>query len=129
MFVLSNLKEFIYQNALVPLFEKNSMGFHISLILFMALTVKTIFDLKKDKEIIAIFNRKMIVNLLIISFWAWGTFTYASKHKDDKNAATLESATKKALVALVIAFFAKIDLILAPFWFVWVISYYLDDWV
>lgn len=129
MYIFSLIEDFLYKNVFKTIFEKNSMGFNFSVSLFMILTIKTIFDLKKHKKILAIFNRQMILNLLFISFWVWGTFTYASKHKNDKNASTLQSATKKALVALVIAFFAKIELVLAPFWFVWVISYYLDDWV
>jgi hypothetical protein len=30
---------------------------------------------------------------------------------------------------LLIAFFARIDLVIAPFWLVWLIAYYLEDWV
>ncbi len=56
-----------------------------------------------------------------------------NKHSKDKKVldtiGKLQNATKKALLALLIAFFASIDLIIAPFWLIWVIAYYLEDWV
>ena len=38
-------------------------------------------------------------------------------------------ATKKALTAFIIAIFASIDLTIAPFWIIWVLSYSFDNWV
>ena len=41
----------------------------------------------------------------------------------------LKNASKKAILALLIAFFARIDLVIAPFWLIWMMAYYLEDWV
>jgi len=38
-------------------------------------------------------------------------------------------ATKKAFIAFVIALFASLDLTIAPFWIIWVISYYFESWL
>ena len=38
-------------------------------------------------------------------------------------------STKKALLAIVIAFFASLDLIVAPFWTVWLLAYFFRDWI
>jgi hypothetical protein len=39
----------------------------------------------------------------------------------------MQMATKRALVALIVAYFARIDLVIAPFWLVWVFSYWTKE--
>lgn len=75
------------------------------------------------------------LELTLIAAWIYLIYNYASKNKDSTDKKTLENieklknASKKAILALLIAFFARIDLVIAPFWLIWVMAYYLEEWV
>jgi len=111
-------------------------GFNVTLILFLLLTIRAIIQLGKLKNIIDFFKKpKTIGQLAMIVAWIYLIYNYASKNKDSKDKKTLENveklknASKKAILALLIAFFARIDLVIAPFWLIWMMAYYLEDWV
>jgi len=111
-------------------------GFNVTLILFLLLTIRAIIQLGKLKNIIDFFKKpKTIGQLAMIVAWIYLVYNYASKNKDSKDKKTLENveklknASKKAILALLIAFFARIDLVIAPFWLIWMMAYYLEDWV
>jgi len=111
-------------------------GFNVTLILFLLLTIRAIIQLGKLKNIIDFFKKpKTIGQLAMIVAWIYLIYNYASKNKDSKDKKTLENveklknASKKAILALLIAFFARIDLVIAPFWLIWIMAYYLEDWV
>jgi|TARA_B110000014_G_scaffold245465_1_gene217444 hypothetical protein len=111
-------------------------GFNVALILFFLLTIRAIIQLGKLKNIIDFFKKpKTIGQLSLIVAWIYLIYNYASKNKDSKDKKTLENveklknASKKAILALLIAFFARIDLVIAPFWLIWIMAYYLEDWV
>ena len=108
-----------------------SYSFTISIFFFISLTLKAILDLNKTKEITNFFkNPKVIIHLIIIGFWIFLVRNYVNRQKEnDEESHKLRIASKKALIALLIAFFAKLDLAIAPFWLIWVIGYYLEDWV
>jgi putative Mn2+ efflux pump MntP len=116
--------------------QDSTAGFRIAGVLFLLLTLRAIIQLKKTKLIIDFFKEpKTIGQLILISLWCYLIYSYVTKNKHSKDKKTLENieklqnATKKALLALLIAFFASIDLVIAPFWLIWVIAYYLEDWV
>ncbi len=116
--------------------QDSKSGFHIAGILFVLLTIRAIVKLKKVGPVIKFFTEpKTIGQLLLIGVWCFLVWNYVAKNKHSKdkkvldNVGKLQNATKKALLALLIAFFASIDLIIAPFWLIWVIAYYLEDWV
>lgn len=73
--------------------------------------------------------------LFLIMVWIYLIYNYTSKNKDSNDKKTLENieklenASKKAILALLIAFFARIVLVIAPFWLIWVMAYYLEEWV
>ena len=111
-------------------------GFNIAVILFLLLTLRAIIQLGKLKEIIEFFKKpKTIGQLSLIVGWIYLIYNYSSKNKDSKdkkiseNVEKLKNASKKAILALLIAFFARIDLVIAPFWLIWMMAYYLEDWV
>ena len=111
-------------------------GFNIAVILFLLLTLRAIIQLSKLKEIIEFFKKpKTIGQLSLIVGWIYLIYNYSSKNKDSKdkkiseNVEKLKNASKKAILALLIAFFARIDLVIAPFWLIWMMAYYLEDWV
>ena len=113
--------------------QTSSSGFNIAAILFIILTMRAIFKLNKTKEVINFFNnKKTIGQLFFILFWCFLIYRFIKTHpakKDSQKVENIKSSTKKAVVALFIAFFARIDLVIAPFWLVWLISYYLEDWI
>jgi hypothetical protein len=119
------------------IFSQDSIrGFHIAGILFILLTIRAIVKLKKIGLIIKFVTEpKTIGQLILIGVWCFLVWHYVRKNKRSKdkkildNVGKLQNATKKALLALIIAFFASIDLVIAPFWLIWVIAYYLEDWV
>ena len=111
-------------------------GFNIAVILFLLLTLRAIIQLGKLKEIVEFFKKpKTIGQLSLIVAWIYLIYNYSSKNKDSKdkkileNVEKLKNASKKAILALLIAFFARIDLVIAPFWLIWMMAYYLEDWV
>jgi small-conductance mechanosensitive channel len=106
-------------------------GFHIGIVVFVLLTIWAIIMLNKTSELYKFFtNTKTIGQLCLIVVWCYLIYRFVKTHpKDKKHSAKLQEATKKAILALLIAFFARIDLVIAPFWLVWLIAYYLEDWV
>ena len=48
--------------------------------------------------------------------------------KDEKTE-RLKEATKKGIFAIAIAYFAKVDLVITPFWIVWTAVYFSHGWV
>ena len=111
--------------------QNTSTGFHISVAIFILLTIRSIISLNKTSELYKFFtNTKMIGQLCIIIVWCYLIYRFVKTHpKDEKRTKKLQEATKKAMLALLIAFFARIDLVIAPFWLIWLIAYYLEDWV
>ena len=106
-------------------------GFHIGIVMFVLLTIRAIIMLNKTSELYKFFaNTKTIGQLCLIVVWCYLIYRFVKTHpKDEKHSAKLQEATKKAILALLIAFFARIDLVIAPFWLIWLIAYYLEDWV
>jgi len=124
----------IFDNMADSIFSQtSSTGFNIATVLFIILTMRAIFKLNKTKEVVDFFyNKKTIGQLFFICFWCFLIYRFIKTHpqkKDSQKIENIKSATKKAIVALFIAFFARIDLVIAPFWLVWLIAYYLEDWV
>ena len=113
------------------LFAGSEQGFSYATILFLLLTLRAIVNLEKSSEVIKFFkNPKTIGNLILIMIWCYLVYRFSKNKKaSTKNIERVQNATKKALLALLIAFFARIELVIAPFWLIWVIAYYLEDWV
>ena len=72
-------------------------------------------------------------SLFILSI-IWSIYILVFKGKGmikDNDKKTLErhiEATKKAIVALIIAIFAYIDITIAVYWVVWIMAFYLSGW-
>ena len=111
--------------------QDTNTGFNIGIVLFVLLTIRAVVSLKKTSELYKFFvNTKTIGQLSLIVVWCYLIYRFVITHpKDKKHTTKLQEATKKAILALLIAFFARIDLVIAPFWLVWLIAYYLEDWV
>ncbi len=113
------------------LFAGSDQDFPYAAILFLLLTLRAIVAKGKSSEVIKFFkNPRTIGNLVLIMIWCYLVYRFSKNKKaSTKNVNRVQNATKKALLALVIAFFARIELVIAPFWLIWVIAYYLEDWV
>jgi|MDTG01.1.fsa_nt_gb cytochrome bd-type quinol oxidase subunit 2 len=100
-------------------------SFIVSSVVFLAVTVLIIVsDKEKVKLIMKMFqNQTFLVSLLIIVIYSFIVLT--SKNNDEKSK-NLKKATKQAILGFIIAIFAYLDMIIAPFWVIWLTSYYLD---
>lgn len=99
------------------------------------LTVVTVFFAYRKKsarqtlyELIR--NPVWTINLIIIlCFIAYIHFIELPSIKDDEKKEKVAESMKRAIVALIIAILAQLDLSLAPFWVVFTFSYYMHGWM
>jgi hypothetical protein len=82
----------------------------------------------KRNKAIKIFTRKSwLINFIsIILFIIY--IIHSTKENTKENIQT-RNALKKAIIAFIIALFTEISLTIAPFWFVFIVAYYLDNWI
>lgn len=91
--------------------------------------VVTAFMIMKDKERFGKFftllkNKQFMITLLgIITFSVW---QLNANDDDDPETDRRKRATREAILGLIIAILAYLDLKLAPFFIIWIVSYYLD---
>jgi len=71
-------------------------------------------------------NRFFMTNLLLVILFC--LYIYGLRDHDEQTE-RLKEATKKGVFAIVIAYFAKLDLVITPFWVVWSAVYFLHGWV
>lgn len=98
----------------------------IPLLGFITITALMII---KDKERFGKFftllkNKQFMITLLgIITFSTW---QLNANDDDDPETDRRKRATREAILGLIIAILAYLDLKLAPFFIIWIVSYYLD---
>ena len=91
--------------------------------------VITAFMIIKDKERFGRFftllkNKQFMITLLgIITFSVW---QLNANEDDDPETDRRKRATREAILGLIIAILAYLGLKLAPFFIIWIVSYYLD---
>ena len=81
---------------------------------------------RRESLIKLITSPAWILNFSVLCMWCY--FLFVIDKNNDKKTKELREATKKGIVAAVIAILAYLDLTLAPFWIVLIISYYLEGW-
>tara|TARA_Y100000590_G_C15054249_1_gene763892 strand:- start:68 stop:382 length:315 start_codon:yes stop_codon:yes gene_type:complete len=91
-------------------------------ILFLVITI--IFTFKKRyKLLVSLMEKKIfIISIIIISVFSFYTLNLDNKSEE---VAKLQHAVKQALLGLIIALMAHLDLVIAPFWAIFLASYYL----
>jgi len=67
--------------------------------------------------------------LVIVCFLSYIHFIELPNIEDDKKKEKLAESIKRALVALIIAILSELNLSIAPFWVVFVFSYFMHDWM
>ena len=91
--------------------------------------IVTAFMIIKDKERFGKFftllkNKQFMITLLgIIAFSTW---QLNANDDDYPETDRRKRATREAILGLIIAILAYLDLKLAPFFIIWIVSYYLD---
>lgn len=71
----------------------------------------------------------MINFIVILCFIAYIHFIELPNIKDDEKKEKLAESMKRAVIALIIAILAELNLSIAPFWVVFVFSYFMHDWM
>lgn len=108
----------------------------ISFSIFGILTVLRILGVYGDKNPLKRFKiifsgTSFIVGLAFVISWSifillFGGAKYFTKDPELYN--FYIEATKKAVLAIIIAIFAKLELIIPVFWFVWLMAFYFQSW-
>ena len=78
-------------------------------------------QLKKFKQMFR--NQSWSWNFLLILCFS----IYILFH--DKERENVKEATKKAIIAFIIAIFSELHLTIAPFWLVFLVSYFFEGWI
>ena len=71
----------------------------------------------------------MINFIVILCFIAYIHFIELPNIKDDEKKEKIAESIKRAVVALIIAILAELNLSIAPFWVVFVFSYFMHGWM
>ena len=101
---------------------------------FIVFGIFTVYHIyKKDKlhfQKLILYNKEFVVYaLLIISFTIYILLKDRIVEDEYKNH-KLKESVKKAFIAFIIAYFASLDLIIAPFFLVFIFSFYThSEWV
>ena len=75
-------------------------------------------------------NPVWIINFIVIMcFIAYIHFIELPSIKDNEKKEKLAESMKRAVIALIIAILAELNLSIAPFWVVFVFSYFMHDWM
>ena len=99
------------------------------------LTVLTVFfGYRKKSARIKLYelikNPVWMINFIVIMcFIAYIHFIELPNIKDNEKKERLAESMKRAIIALIIAVLAELNLSIAPFWVVFVFSYFMLDWM
>tara|TARA_A100001015_G_C15035260_1_gene735785 strand:+ start:1153 stop:1470 length:318 start_codon:yes stop_codon:yes gene_type:complete len=92
--------------------------------LFLVTTMIIIKDKNKIKKFFELIKNPMFpINILLVL--CFSVYMLTSDDNTDEGERR-KSATKQAILGLLIAFMAHIEMKVAPFWLIWTASYYLN---
>ena len=106
-----------------------SKDLHLSFVIYIILTLSLIIYKKKHIELIKLFFRpEWSISFILIIGWSlyilkYNAYGLLKEHNDLKK---FKRATTHSIIAFIIALFAYIDLTIPTFWFVWIISFYIE---
>ena len=78
---------------------------------------------KKKLAIDLVNNKKFMFSFFLAICFSIYTLYFLPKNQDYQK---ITRATKQAIIGLVIGMFHYLDFKVGPFWFIWLVSYYLD---
>ena len=100
-----------------------------ALILLVVITLFVLFSTGKYVKIVDLFaDRKWFMHFLVLagfSIYILKFYHGDNPEKDER----LKESVKRGVFAFIISLFAEAGLSIAPFWAVFVVSYFLDGWV
>lgn len=97
----------------------------IPLVSFIGITALIVFrDEEKKKLLIKLITNKLFMGSLVIII-AFSIYQLRQPSGDDETERR-KRATREAILGFVIAVLAYLDLKAAPFFIIWIVSYYLD---
>lgn len=102
-----------------------SHPFTISMVIFSCITgVILMYSEEKRSRLKELVKSRsfLAAMIMIVTFSIW-TLNMSG---DSEEVEKIKRSTKQALLGLVIAIFAYLDLKAAPFFIIWIVSYYLD---
>ena len=100
--------------------------FVISMSVFVAITGMILaFDPEKRKLVKSLVTNYRFLTMFI-AILGFSVYTLFYMKGDDEEAERIRDATKSGLIAFIIALLAYLDLKAAPFFIVWLTSYYLQ---
>ena len=102
-----------------------SHPFTISMIVFSSITgLILLYNEEKRSKLIKLARSKSFLAtlIMIVTFSIWTL----NMNGDSEEVEKIKRATKQGLLGLVIAILAYLDLKAAPFFIIWIVSYYLD---
>ena len=100
--------------------------FVVSMSIFVAITSMILaFDPEKRKLVINLVTNYRFLAMLIAIF-SFSGYTLFYMGGEDEESERVRDATKSGLIAFIIALLAYLDLKAAPFFIVWLTSYYLQ---
>ena len=79
---------------------------------------------KRRKLMILLKNKFFVLSVLVALSFSIYTFYFIPKDNDDS--VKIKKATKQAIIGFLIGMFHHLDFNVGPFWFIWLVSYYLD---
>ena len=99
--------------------------FILPLVSFVGVTALLVFrDEERTNKLKKLFTNKLflisLVGIIIFSWWQ------LSSTGDDDESDRRKRATREAILGFIIAVLAYLDLKAAPFFIIWIVSYYLD---
>ena len=75
-------------------------------------------------------SKKKMDNKFTINYRFYYVYImYSTADDDSEEAKKTQEALKKAIIAFIIALFAELGLTIAPFWWVFVLAYYMEGWI
>ena len=103
-----------------------SSGFLISAGVFSIITILRIVTDKETfkmvKELVS--SKFFLISMIMVIVFSVYSLSFNNDENDEK-LENLQLSVKHAILALLIAILAKIDLVIAPFWLIFMASYYL----
>ena len=90
-----------------------------------AISLAVLYQKNKIQQIKKDFgNKGFLIPLAFTLLFAFVVLNLKVDEKDKNQVYKIQIATKRAIVALIVAYFARIDLVIAPFWLVWVFAFW-----
>lgn len=114
-------EEFLFKLGNVTLNKNKLFAFGSFVIAIFYLIISD--NEKKGKFFKLISNKKFTFSMFFVIVFSFVTLYFTPKNKDGIK---VTKATKQAIIGLLIGIFHHLGFTVGPFWFIWLVSYYLD---